>query len=490
MRARSPWLALGMLCLAEFMLVLDDTVVNIALPSIQEDLGFSQTDLAWVANAYMLAFGGFLLLGGRAADLFGRKRTFLLGIALFGVASVTNGAAQSQEMLIASRAGQGLGAALVSPAALSLVTTMFSDPSDREKALGVWTGLAALGAALGVVLSGAITDLISWRWIFYINIPVVLVAIAGIVRLVDETERVGDGGFDFVGAAAITGSLVAFVNALLGVPTHGWGSTRTLLGIGVAAFLFAAFVVREARTSRPLVRLGFFRERRIAVANGLQLGANAIIFAFFFMLTLYMQQVLRYSPLESGLSWLAFCGGLGMGFGVGSKLIERFGVRPVLVIGQLITAAGVLTFVRLPEDGSYWTDLLPGMVVAAVGLAWTFLPITIAAVADADEREAGLASGVLNAGQQIGSAVGLSVFVAVATERAGDLVASGQSAASAQVAGTQLALGVAGGVAVVGAVVAAALIGRLVPEEVPEATRSASQPWIPAITPESVSPRR
>jgi len=462
------WRILAVLCLVEFMLLLDDTVINIALPAIQHDLGFSEANLAWVVNAYVLVFGGFLLLGGRCADLFGRRRMFLAGATLFGIASLTNGLATDQAMLIASRAAQGLGAALVSPAALALIAALFRDPGERTRALGIWGGLTAAGGTTGVLLSGLITDTISWRWIFFINLPVVLVAVTVLPRLVGKDARPRRRvGFDLPGAALVTAGLTVLVYSLLLAPQHGWSAPRTLGGLGLALALLVAFGFVEARAPRPLVRLGFFRNRSVATADALQLVLSAALFGVFFLLTLYLQQVLGYSPLRSGVAYLGFFAGIFVGFGSASQLIPRVGVRPLLVGGLLLTAGGLLWFSHLPVQAAYWSDIFPGMIILAVGLGWSFLTITTAAMTGVDEDELGLASGVLNAGAQIGGALGLSVLVAIATTRGAHLLAAGAVPLVAQVHGSRLAFAVGAAICTVGAAGAALFIGRLKPAELP-----------------------
>jgi EmrB/QacA subfamily drug resistance transporter len=461
------WRILAVLCIVQVMLFLDETVVNIALPSVSQELGFSPSGLTWVVNAYVLAFGGFLLLGGRLSDLLGRLRVFLFGVVLFGVSSMACGLAQSDEMLIASRAAQGLGAAFVAPSALALVVDTFTDGAERAKALGAWNALAGVGGAVGVILSGTITDLVSWRWIFFINIPVVIAAIVLIPRLVKERggAATGAGGSaDIGGAVTITAGLSALVYALLSTDQHGWSDPVTIGAFAVSASLIAAFIAIESSVDRPLVPLSLFRNRRMATADVLQLLAAAVLFCGFFLLTLYMQQVLGFSPLEAGLSWLGFFAGLFPGFGLATYLVVRVGVRPLLTVGMLVIGGALLLLSRVEVDSHYLPDLLPGMFLAGFGIGLVFVPNAIAGISEAKESDAGLASGLLATGHQVGGAVGLAALATIATTHAADLVANGAAPSVAQVEGTQIALQVAAGVAVVGAVIAAALIGSFRPE--------------------------
>jgi MFS family permease len=377
--------------------------------------------------------------------------------------------AQGEMMLIASRAAQGLGAACVGPSALAIVAGTFTDEAERARALGIWNGLAGVGAAAGVILSGTITELISWRWIFFINIPVAITAIVLVPRLVHDRRRAVSGTADIGGAVTITAGLAVLVYTLLSRNQHGWSDPVTIGGFTLSAVLMSVFVLIESRVERPLVRLGFFRNRRMASADGLQVLAAAVLFCGFFLLTLYMQQVLHFSPLQGGLAWLGFFVGLFPGFALAAKLVLRFGVRPLLVAGMLLIAAGLLVLSQLGVDSSYLSDVLPGMALFGLGIGLVYVPNAIAAITEAHESEAGLAAGLLSTGQQVGGAVGLATLVAVATSHAARLVASGTTPAQAQVAGTRLAFHVAAGIAVVGAALAAALIGHLRPSSVPTA---------------------
>jgi EmrB/QacA subfamily drug resistance transporter len=461
------WFLLGLLCLVQFMLLLDDTVVNVALPSIQQSLGFSFASLAWVVNAYVLVFGGFILLGGRLADLFGRRRIFMAGTALFAVASLLNGLAQTQGMLIGSRALQGLGAAMASPAALSMIAVLFSDPKERAKAVGMWGGLTALGGTTGVVLSGLLTDLANWRWIFFINLPIAAIPLILVPMMAPENRRKLKQKFDVFGAIFVTGATSALVFGLLATVGLGWGSSVVVTGLLAAVVLFAAFFLVESRVTNPIIPLSFFRNRRAATADVLQLLMASANFGTFFLLTLYLQQVLGYSPLKTGLTWLGFFVGIGVGFGVGSPLVPKIGVRPFLVSGFVLLGLGMFWFARVPADAGYWTGILPGYVLMSVGIAFSALGVTVAAVADVPEEHTGLASGMLNACSQVGGAVGLAALVTIASSRTDSLRSSGSSAQAAQLGGTHLSFAIGGGILIIGAIVAAMLIGKLKPETLP-----------------------
>jgi EmrB/QacA subfamily drug resistance transporter len=461
------WFLLGLLCLVQFMLLLDDTVVNVALPSIQKSLGFSVASLAWVVNAYVLVFGGLILLGGRLADLYGRRLIFLLGTGLFAVASLLNGVAQTQSMLIGSRALQGLGAALASPAALAMIAVLFSDPKERSTAVGVWGGLTALGGTTGVVLSGVLTDLVSWRWIFFINLPIAAIPLILVPMLATESRRRVRQRFDVLGAVTVTLATSAVVYGLLETVSRGWRDSRVITSLVLGIVLFAVFILVELRVRNPIIPLSFFRNRRAATADALQLLMASALFGTFFLLTLYLQQVLGYSPLRTGLTWLGFFVGIGVGFGVGSPLVPKIGVRPFMVSGFGLLAVGMFWFARVSANESYWTGILPGYLLMSVGIAFAALSITVAAVSDIPEEQAGLASGVLNSCGQVGGAVGLAALVTIASARTSGLVASGSPLRDAQLSGTHLSFAIGGAVLIVGALVAALLIGRLKPESVP-----------------------
>jgi EmrB/QacA subfamily drug resistance transporter len=460
-------MALIVLVCLQFMLILDATVVNVALPSIKTGLGFTQTNLAWVVDAYLLVAGGFLLLGGRAADLFGRRRIFLAGALAFAVGSLASALAQDQVMLIGSRALQGLGEALAGPAALSLITVLFVDPKERARALSIWGGLAGLGGAVGVVLGGLIVDLATWRWIFWINLPVAVAVVFASRRLVPDDRRRARRGFDYGGAITATGGITALVYALLEANRNGWTSGATLGSFAAGAALLGAFLVIEGRVRAPLVPLRFFRTRRLSAASGLMALFTSALYSMFFLLTLYMQVVLGWSPLHTGIAFLAFPLGVLAGIGTASQLLPKLGVRPVLVGGMILAAGGFALFTRLPIDAQYWSHMVPAMLLVAVGAGFAFVALTVAAVSEATESDAGLASGMVTTAQQVGGALGLAVLVSIAASRTSSLLTSGHPAAAAQLDGTHLAFGIGAGILITGAVLAALLIGRFKPASLP-----------------------
>ncbi|MFL5839735.1 MAG: MFS transporter [Thermoleophilaceae bacterium] len=408
------WAVLVVVCLAQFMVVLDATIVNVALPSIQRGLDFSNADLQWVINSYTLMFGGFLLLGGRAADFFGRRRLFLAGVAVFSAASLINGLASSSEMLIIGRGLQGLGGAMVSPAALSIITTTFAEGPDRTKALGVWSAIAAGGAAVGLLMGGVLTDALSWEWCFFVNVPIGIGAILAALRFVPESlaEKRPDT-VDIAGAVSVTGGLVVLVYAIVKAQAWGFGSGRTL-GLGaVAVALLAAFVLTERRSKAPLVRLGIFRNRSLTGANTVMLLVAAGLFSMFFFATLYLQDVLGYSPLKAGLAFLPVTVGIIVGAGVAQQGIRTLGARLQTVIGIGTATVGMFLLTGLPAHGSYASDLLPGLLLIAFGMGMTFVPITLMATTNVHADDQGLASGLLNTAQQVGGALGLAVLSTV-----------------------------------------------------------------------------
>ncbi len=416
-RTMSPWLALIVVCFAQFMVILDATITNVALPTIQRDLGISDGDLQWVVNSYTLAFGGLLLLGGRASDLLGRRRIFVIGTVLFSVASLANGLAWSPEALIFFRAVQGIGAALITPAALSVIMTSFSEGAERSKALGVWSAIAAGGAAVGLLLGGVITQLLSWEWIFFINVPVGLAVIAAAYRFVPESRAdLGHRRFDLAGAVSVTAGLMLLVYSIVGTVDHGFTSSRTLGLFAISMLLLSAFVVIEQRSLAPLVRLALLRVRSLAVANIAMLVVAAGMFAFFFFATLYIQQVLGFGPILAGVAFLPFAFSIGIGAGSAQFAVKRLGVRLTGTIGLSVAAAGLLFMgTTLAVDGSYWW-LFAGMIPMAIGLGWTFVPFTLIATTNVADEEAGLASGIFNTSQQIGGALGLAILSTVANE--------------------------------------------------------------------------
>src|SRR3954469_2748818 len=436
------WATLVVVCLAQFMVVLDATIVNVALPSIQHGLHFSSTDLQWVINSYTLMFGGFLLLGGRAADFFGRRRLFLAGVVVFSGASLINALATSSEMLIVGRGLQGLGGALVSPAALSIITTTFAEGPDRNKALGVWSAIAAGGAAVGLLMGGVLTDLLSWEWCFFVNVPVGIAAVLLALRYVPNTlsEHKPDS-IDIAGAVAVTSGLVMLVYAIVKAQEWGFGSGKTL-GLGALAFaLLAAFVVIEQRSKAPLVRLGIFRKRTLTGANTVMTLVAAGMFSMFFFVTLYIQEVLGFSPLKAGLAFLPVTVGIALGAGIAQQGIKRVGARVQTVIGIATASIGMFLLTGLPAHGSYVSDLLPGLLFIAFGMGMTFVPITLMATTGVHGDDQGLASGLLNTAQQVGGALGLAVLSTVAFNHAS---AQGGSRADALVSGYTTAFTVGG----------------------------------------------
>src|SRR5437899_4675387 len=409
------WRVLVIVCLAQFMVILDATIVNVALPSIQRGLHFSGADLQWVINAYTLIFGGFLLLGGRAADLFGRRRLFIIGVILFSGASLLNGLATSSTMLIVGRGLQGLGGALVSPAALSIITTTFAEGPDRTKALGVWSAIAAGGAAVGLLLGGILADALSWQWNFFVNVPVGIAALALALRYVPESHAENrPDSVDIAGAATVTGGLVTLVYAIVKAQEFGWTSGRTLGLAAVAVALLSAFVWIESRSKAPLIRLSIFRNRSLTGANVTMLMVVSGMFAMFFFATLYVQEILGYSPLKAGLAFLPVTAGIIVGAGIAQRGIRTIGPRLQAVIGISLAAAGLFLLSGLPWDGSYVANLLPGLSLIALGMGMTFVPITLMATTGIGGDDAGLASGLLNTAQQVGGALGLAVLSTVA----------------------------------------------------------------------------
>ena len=411
----NPWLVLVIACLAQFMVVLDATVVNIALPSVQRGLHFSAANLQWVVNAYTLIFGGFLLLGGRAADLLGRRRLFVAGVILFSAASLLNGVAQSSGMLIVGRGLQGLGGALVSPAALSIVTTTFSDGEQRTKALGVWSAIAAGGAAVGLLVGGVLTQVASWRWVFFVNVPVGIATVALAVRYVAESRAdVEHRSYDIAGAFTVTTGLVVLVYAIVKAQAYGWGSGRTL-GLGaVAIALLALFVAIERRSKAPLMRLSIFRIRTLAVADVTLLLVASAMFGMFFFASLYVQEILGYSPLKAGLAFLPVSAGIIVGAGIAQQVIKRLGVRVVSIMGISLATIGMLVLTQLPVHGSYVSDLLVGLLPMSIGMGLTFVPITLLGTSGVSEKDSGLASGLFNTAQQVGGSLGLAILASLA----------------------------------------------------------------------------
>ena len=476
------WLALVLLAAAQFVVVLDASIVNVALPSIGRALDFSQDDLSWVVNAYTLTFGGFLLLGGRMADLLGRRAMFIAGLGIFAVASLAGGLAQSDVWLIAARAAQGLGAALLSPAALSLVTTLFAEGADRNKAMGVWGAVAGSGGAAGVLLGGMLTQWAGWEWVLFVNVPIGLAAAAIAPRLIPESRNGGARHFDIAGAVTVTAGLSLLVYALVDANRSGWGSTKTLSLLAVSAVLVAAFVVTELRTRAPLVPFpGIFRLRTISGINVTALLIAMALFSMFFFISLYMQQVLGFDALKAGVAYLPLALGIIVSAGVAASLTTRFGFKPVLIAGLILTAGGLVWFSRVSADGSYVGDILFPSLLAAVGLGFAFVPMTVAAVAGVEPHEAGLASGLINTSQQVGGALGLAILAMIANSRTDHLMqtAGGDPRAlpHALTEGFQIAFTVGAAFAVVGALLAYVLIsGRASREHAEAARRGAVEP--------------
>jgi EmrB/QacA subfamily drug resistance transporter len=414
----NPWLVLVLICLAQFMVILDATIVNVALPSIQKDLGLNEANLQWIVNAYTLVFGGFLLLGGRAGDLLGRKRLFLIGLVIFTSASLLNGLSSSSGMLIGFRALQGLGAALISPAALSIISTTFAEGKERAKALGVWAAIAIGGSAVGLVLGGALTQSFSWPWIFFVNVPVGVFAFFAALRYVPESkDEHAHRSYDIGGAASVTGGLMALVYAIVKAETAGWGSTTTIGFFVLAVVLLIAFVVIELRSAEPLVRLSIFRVRSLSTANLSMFLVGSGMFAMFFFNTLYIQRVLDYGPLKAGLAFLPFTAGVMASAGIASSFTPKIGVRPVAAAGMIATVIGMLLFARMPVDGAYAIDVLPAMLICSIGMGAVFMPLTLVATTGLKDEDQGLASGLFNTSQQIGGALGLAILSTIAAGR-------------------------------------------------------------------------
>ena len=430
------WKALGVLGLIQFMLILDVTVVNVALPHIKNDLHFSQSGLAWVANGYVLMAGGLLLLGGRLADVFGRRRLFLLGVGLFAIASATCGAATDSSMLVISRFAQGAGEALAAPASLGIIAVLFPDPRERMKALGMWGGIAGLGGTSGTVISGMLTDWASWRWIFFVNIPVALFALLMVPRLVSESRmRASSQRPDYAGAIIGTGGLIAVVYGLLAAADHTWGSVNVLLPLIGGVALLALMVLVEARSEAPLIPVSFFQNRTRVVTNFVTIFFSSVFFSYFFLLTLFEQQILHWSPLKSGLSYLPFGLTIGAGIGLGTALMPKLGVKPLLAGGFFVSSLGIGLTSMIAVNGSYAADILPGMMVLALGAGTCFPAIQNAALHEVTGQDSSLASGVQSAVQQIGGALGLATFVTIGLRHAASQIRHGTDAQHAFVNG-------------------------------------------------------
>jgi EmrB/QacA subfamily drug resistance transporter len=453
------WTALILLCSAQFIVVLDASIVNVALPSIGKGLNFSEQNLPWIVNAYVIAFGGFLLLGGRAADLLGRRRIFIVGLAMVGIASLAAGFSATQGQLIAARAAQGLGAAFVSPAALSIVATLFKDGAERNKALGAWGAVAGSAGAAGVLLGGILTEYLGWEWVLWVNVPVAAIALAFTPGLIPESRsESATRHFDAAGAVSITAGLSLLAYAFLDASSSGWGSTKIISLLAGSVALIAIFVAIELRSKAPLVPFRIFRLRTLTGANivGLLLGAS--LFSMFYFISLYMQQVLGYSAIHAGLSYLPLALTIVVAAGLGGQLVTRFGFKPILAAGMLFVAAGLLWFSQVSVGGGFLTDILGASLLAAIGLGFGFVTSTIAAVSGVEEKEQGLASGLINTSQQIGGAVGIALLSTIAISRTENEVAAGTAVPQAMTSGFQLAFWVGAGVALVGVVAALVLI--------------------------------
>ncbi len=468
------WKALAVVCAAFFMTVLDVSIVNVALPSIGTALNFSRESLQWVVTAYAITFGGFLLLGGRAADLLGRRRVFLVGVLVFTTASFFCGLAWSEGVLVASRAVQGLGAAIISPAALSIITTTFDEGPERNKALGIWGAIGGSGAAVGVLAGGVLTKYLGWEWIFFVNVPVGAIALALAPRFVRESRSDRESSPDWLGAICVTSGLALLVYAVSEAPNHGWESARTIVLLAVAALLLVAFLAVESRARHPLMPFRIFRVRTVAGANVAGLLLGVVVFANFFILTLYVQQVLGYSALKTGITFVATAGSAVLFAGLAQALVTRLGAKPVMAIGFVALIAGMLWYTQVPVHASFVSDLLPGYLLVGFGLPFSFIPVSIAALAGVEAHEAGLASGLINTAQQVGGAIGVAVTSSVSLSHFDHLVKGGTSVPVAFTSGSQWAFWVTVGVSVVGLVATLALVRRDELATMPEAVSVAA----------------
>jgi EmrB/QacA subfamily drug resistance transporter len=436
------WLVLVLVCIAQFMVILDATIVNVALPSIQHGLHFSPSSLQWIVNAYTLVFGGFLLLGGRASDLLGRQRLFIAGIVVFTGASLLNAVATSSSVLIGGRALQGLGAALVSPAALSIITTTFEEGAERTKALGVWSAIAAGGGAVGLVLGGLLTETLSWRWVFFINLPIGIAAALLSLRLIPNSKAEDEPDTaDVAGAVSVTAGLLVLVFGIVKAPEYGWGSGRTI-GLALTSLvLLSAFVFIELRSKAPLIRLGILRLRSLSASNVAMLFVASGLFSMFYFAGIYLQEVLGYGPLKAGLAFVPFTFGIVIGAGASQALIKRIGIRNVVTIGLVLGTAGLLYFLELTTTSGYFANVFPTIAVLSIGMGMTFVPLTLLATTNVEAADAGLASGLFNTSQQVGGALGLAVLSTLANSHTTHLVRDGVSAPSALTRGFHVAFG-------------------------------------------------
>ena len=474
--------ALLLLAMTQFVIVIDASIVNVALPSIGAHLHFSRADLSWVVNAYTLTFGGFLLLGGRLADLLGRRRMFMIGLLLFSVASFAGGIAQSEGWLIVARAVQGLGAAIVSPAALSIITVTFAEGAERNRALGIWGAVAGAGGAAGVLLGGILTSGLSWRWVLFVNVPIGIAAAAMAPRVLIESRADDDRNtFDVPGAVTVTAGLALLVYAVVDTVNIGWGSTITLLRLAGAAVLLVAFVAIELRQRHPLVPFSIFRLRTLRGADIVGLLVGMSLFSMFFFISLYLQEVLRFSPIKTGISYLPLAVGIILSAGAASQLVTRIGFKPTLIVGLLLIAGGLLWFsqVRAP-GGSYAADVLGPSLLAAAGLGFSFVPVTIAAVTGTKPQEAGLASGLINTSQQVGGALGLAILATVANSRTQSVLHAGvHNASVALTKGYERAFLIGAGFAIAGAILASLLISSRDSREHAQAARAGDRGVVP-----------
>ena len=475
---RNRWIALLVLCLGDLMIVLDVTIVGVALPSIRENLGFTETSLAWVVNAYLLTFGGFLLLGGRLGDLYGHRRLFLLGITVFTAASLACGLAGSQAILVGARAVQGLGGAVVSAVALSLIVTLFTDPADRAKAMGVFGFVSAGGGTIGVLLGGVLTDVLSWHWIFLVNVPIGVAVALLSLRLL-PAGRVPQSGtrLDVAGAVTVTASLMVAVYAIVNANANGWTSAETLGLLALAGAILVLFLAIELRVPSPLVPLGLFRLRNLATSNVVGVLWAAAMFAWFFLSALYLQLVLGYSPLQVGLAFLpANLIMATFSLGLSAKLVLRFGIRLPLAVGLGLAAAGLALFARAPVDGNVFVDVLPSMILLGLGAGMAFNPVLLAAMSDVEQKDAGLASGVVNTAFMMGGALGLAVLASLAASRTDTLLASGDDRLDALTGGYHLAFLAGALFALAAAIVGAVFLRAELPAPEQEAAEGLGEP--------------
>jgi EmrB/QacA subfamily drug resistance transporter len=473
---RKLW-TLVLCCAAQFMVILDVSIVNVALPSIRNDLGFSPTNLQWVVNAYTLTFAGFLLLGGRAADLLGQRRVFVAGLLLFGGASLLGGLSTSQGMLIGARALQGFGGAVVAPATLSVITTHFSEGAERNRALGAWGAMGGAGGATGALLGGILTQALSWQWILFVNVPIAIVAALAAYRLVHDVERDPSAArhYDAAGALTVTAGLVVLVYGIVRTDVNGWGSAKTIVTIAIGLLLLAVFVFIEARVSkRPLVPLRVFGSRTLTGANVVVFLLGCAMFAMWYFVSLYMQQVLGYTPIQAGVAFLPMTGMIILGSAVAGKLVTRVGAGPLLVLGMGLQAVGMLLFSGVSAHGHYASDILVASILTAAGIGLSFVPVTIAAMSGARHDEAGLASGLVNTSRQVGGSLGLAILATAASAHTAAL-APHESAPEALTAGFQRAFEIGAGFALAGAVAAALLVPRVRRRQQPEPEPAAAE---------------